>query len=68
MDYWVKFEELRSRMLNSHPTFNESCFVLNFVNGLNNALRSPLKMICPTTIEQAAEKEEAESCGKAFFR
>ena len=39
MEYYIRFEELRSLLLNSHPTLTEPCFVSSFISGLNKELR-----------------------------
>jgi len=54
MEYLVKFEKLKTHVLHSHPTLNESYFVSRFTNGLNDSLRLMVNMFYPTTVEQAA--------------
>jgi len=69
MDYQVRFEELRSLMLNSHPILNESYFVSNFIRGLKDEIRSTMKMMHPATVNQAAEKaRQQEWTLEAIYR
>ena len=68
-NYKVKFEELQTLMLNSHPTMNESHFVLKFINGLNDSLRPMVKMMCPATVQTAAEKARLQELAlEAIYR
>ena len=55
-DYKVKFEELKALMLNFQLTLKESYFVLKFIDGLSDVLRPIVRMVFPTTVEQAVEK------------
>ena len=69
MNYQVRFEELRSLMLNSHPTLIESCFVSNFIRGLKDELRSIVKMMRLATVKQAAEKARLQELAlEAIYR
>jgi len=56
MEYLVKFEKLKTLVLNSHPTLTMSYLALRFINDLDNTLRLTVKMMCPTTVQQATKK------------
>ncbi|XP_052198354.1 uncharacterized protein LOC127805643 [Diospyros lotus] len=69
MEYQERFEELKSLMLNSHPTLTEAYFVLSFISGLNEELHPTVKMMHPVAVKQAAEKARLkELAQEAIFR
>lgn len=69
MEYQVRFEELKSLMLNSHPTLTEAFFVSRLISGLNEELWSMVKMMYPVTVKQAAEKARLQELAlEAIFR
>ena len=45
LNYQIKFEELKSLMIVSHPTLTEAYFVSSFISGLNEELRPIVKML-----------------------
>ena len=54
-EYQLKFEELKSLMLNKNPYMTEEYFVLNFISGLNDDLRSMVKMMRLRLVQEATE-------------
>lgn len=53
--YQVRFEELRSLMLQHNPHLSETYFVSNYLSGLNEELRPMVKVLRPQMMEQATE-------------
>ena len=53
-EYQLKFEELKSLMLNTNPYMIEEYFVLSFISGLSDDLRSMVKMMRPRSVQEAA--------------
>ena len=51
IEYQIRFEELRSLMMNAHPTLIEHYFVSSFISGLNDELRPIVKMMQPATVK-----------------
>ena len=68
-EYQIRFEELKSLLIISHPTLDKSYFVSSFISGLNDELRPTVKMMQPTTVKQAAEKSKLQELAlEAIFR
>lgn len=55
-EYQVRFEELRSLLSLSHPSLDEAYFVSSFICGLDDQIRSTVKMLYPTLVGQATEQ------------
>jgi len=50
IEYHMKFEELKSLMLSRNPYMTEEYFKSSFVGGLNDELRSAIKVLKPRTV------------------
>ena len=59
-EYQIRFEELRSLMLNSQPILTDHYFVSSFISGLKDELRPIVKMMQFATDKQAAEKAKLQ--------
>ena len=55
-DYLRRFEELKALIGAAHLSLPESYFVLSFISGLKDDLRSIVKMLGPVSVRQVAEK------------
>jgi len=53
--YQVRFEELRSLLIQHNPHLSETYFVSSYLRGHNEELRPMVKVLRPQTVEQAAE-------------
>lgn len=54
-EYQLQFEELKSLMLSRNPYMTKDYFVSSFLSGLNEKLRSAVKMTRPRTVQEAME-------------
>nr|CAD1833683.1 unnamed protein product [Ananas comosus var. bracteatus] len=55
-EYQEQFEELRSRLLTTKSQFAPEFFLSSFLSGLKKEIRSAVKMLYPSTLEQAYEQ------------
>lgn len=53
--YQLKFEELKSLMLHKNPYLTDEYFVLSFISGMSNDLRSMVKMTRLRLVQEAVE-------------
>lgn len=59
-DYEEKFKELRALMLYHNPHLTESYFIFSFISGLQEDLKSEIKVLEPMTLNQAYEKAKLQ--------
>jgi len=55
IEYLLKFEELKSLMLHRNPYLTNEYFVLSFISGLSDDLRSMVEMMRPRSVQEAIE-------------
>ncbi|EEF36539.1 conserved hypothetical protein [Ricinus communis] len=69
INYQERFEELRSLMLKYNPMPDESYFMSSFVSGLNEEIRSMVKLLKLATLSQAYERAKLyEKSIEAMFK
>ncbi|XP_026383409.1 uncharacterized protein LOC113278901 [Papaver somniferum] len=52
-EYFEQFEQLKALMLSKNPHLTEEYFILSFISGLKEVLKSSVQMHKPTTLSQS---------------